>query len=64
MNVSESGYHAWRKRPPSARQQEAVRMEAEIRAAHQRTRETYGPKRLQSDLADHSGKRSGNAVLN
>ena len=29
-------------------------MEAEIRAAHQRTRETYGPKRLQSDLADHS----------
>ena len=28
-------------------------MEAEIRAAHQRTRETYGPKRLQSDLADH-----------
>ena len=53
MNVSESGYHAWRKRPPSARQQEAVRMENEIRAAHQRTRETYGPKRLQSDLADH-----------
>ena len=29
-------------------------MEAEIRAAHQRTRETYGPKRLQSDLADQS----------
>ena len=28
-------------------------MENEIRAAHQRTRETYGPKRLQSDLADH-----------
>ena len=28
-------------------------METEIRAAHQRTRETYGPKRLQSDLADH-----------
>ena len=53
LGVSESGYHAWRKRPPSARQQEAVRMEAEIRAAHQRTRETYGPKRLQSDLADH-----------
>lgn len=53
MNVSESGYHAWRKRPPSARQQEAVRMETEIRAAPQRTRETYGPKRLQSDLADH-----------
>ena len=29
------------------------RLETEIRAALQRTRETYGPKRLQSDLADH-----------
>jgi len=53
MDVSESGYHAWRKRPPSIRQQEALRLETEIRAAHQRTRETYGPQRLQSDLADH-----------
>lgn len=53
MDVSESGYHTWRKRPPSVRQQEAVRLETEIRAAHQRTRETYGPKRLQSELADH-----------
>ena len=53
LGVSESGYHAWRKRPPSARQQETIRLETEIRTAHQRTRETYGPKRLQSDLADH-----------
>lgn len=28
-------------------------MEAEIRAAHRRTRETYGPERLQKDLAEH-----------
>ncbi len=27
--------------------------ETEIKAAHQRTRETYGPERLQADLADH-----------
>ena len=53
IDVSESGYHAWRKRPPSARQQESVRLETEIRATHQRTKETYGPKRLQSELADH-----------
>ena len=53
IDVSEGGYHAWRKRPPSARQQESVRLETEIRAAHQRTRETDGPKRLQSELADH-----------
>ena len=53
LEVSESGYHAWRQRPPSARTQENLRLETEIKAAHQRTRETYGPQRLQSDLADH-----------
>ena len=51
LEVSESG--AWRQRPPSARTQENLRLETEIKAAHQRTRETYGPQRLQSDLADH-----------
>ena len=58
LGVSESGYHAWRKRPPSARQQETARLETEIQAAHQRTRKTYGPKRLQSDLADHGSAAS------
>ena len=53
LNVSESGYHAWRKRSPSARAQEDGRLEVEIKAAHQRTRETYGPERLQADLADN-----------
>lgn len=53
LNVSESGYHAWRQRPASAREQENARLETEVKAAHQRTRETYGPERLQSDLADH-----------
>ena len=28
-------------------------MEVEIRAAHKRTRQTYGPERLQHDLAEH-----------
>jgi putative transposase len=58
FGVSESGYHAWRKRPPSRRAQENNRLEIEILAAHQRTRETFGPERLQSDLADH-GIRAG-----
>lgn len=53
LEVSESGYYAWRDRPLSARAQENARLENEIRAAHQRTRETFGPERLQSDLADH-----------
>lgn len=58
FDVSESGYHAWRDRPFSRRAQENARLEVEIRAAHQRTRETCGPERLQSDLVDH-GIRAG-----
>ena len=53
LDVSESGYHAWRKRPPSSREQANARLEIEIRAAHERTRHTYGPERLQADLADN-----------
>jgi putative transposase len=53
LDVSESGDHAWRKRPPSMRAQANVRLEVEIKAAHERTRQTYGPERLQSDLADN-----------
>jgi len=53
LNVSPSGYHAWRSRPPSRRAQEEARLEVEIRAAHRRTRQTYGPERLQEDLAAH-----------
>jgi putative transposase len=53
FEVSVSGYHAWRKRPPSRRAQEDKRLEVEIKAAHQRTRQTCGPERLQQDLSDH-----------
>lgn len=53
LAVSESGYHAWRKRSPSPRAQLNARLETEILAAHERTRQTYGPERLQADLADH-----------
>jgi putative transposase len=52
-DVSPSGYYAWLERSPSKRAQEEVRLEVEIRAAHQRTRETYGPERLQEDLAEN-----------
>jgi len=55
-DVSSSGYYAWLGRPPSKRAQEEARLEVEILAAHQRTRETYGPERLQEDLADNGVK--------
>ncbi len=51
--VSASGYYAWVDRPLSKRAQEEVRLELEIRAAHQRNRQTYGPERFQRDLAEH-----------
>jgi len=53
MNVSASGYYAWLDRPLSKRAQEEGRLEVEIRAAHKRTRQTYGPERLQHELAEH-----------
>ena len=53
LAVSASGYHAWRNRPPSRRAREEARLEIEIKAAHRRTRETYGPERLREELAAH-----------
>ena len=53
LDVSESGYYAWRKRPRSPRAQKNAQLETQIKAAHERTRQTYGPERLQADLADN-----------
>jgi putative transposase len=53
LNVSASGYYAWVDRPLSPRALEEIRLELEIKAADQRTRQTYGPERLQHDLAEH-----------
>jgi putative transposase len=56
LGVSPSGYYRWLKRKPSKRAQEEGRLEVEIKAAHKRTRETFGPERLQRDLAEHGVK--------
>lgn len=53
FDVSRSGYYRWLKRKPSKRAREESRLVTEIKAAHKRNRETYGPERLQDDLADH-----------
>ena len=53
LMVSASGYYAWVDRPLSNRAREELRLELEIKAADQRTRQTYGPERLQHDLAEH-----------
>ena len=51
FGVSRSGYHVWCNRKPSKRAQEELRLEVAIRAAHDKTRQSYGPERLQKELA-------------
>ncbi len=50
LEVSRSGYYAWCTRRPSKRTQEIARLEVAIQAAHVRTRQAYGPERLQAEL--------------
>lgn len=53
LEVTPSGYYDWLKRVDSPRQKEEAWLTLEIKAAHKRNRETYGPERLQTDLAEH-----------
>lgn len=50
LNVSRSGYYDWAGRSPSLRQFKARRDETAVRAAHIKTRETYGSRRLHKEL--------------
>jgi len=49
--VSRSGYYLWLKRALSARKIQDAWLQPYIRAAHQMSRKTYGPRRLQKELA-------------
>jgi len=51
FNISPIGYYSWCKPVPSKRALEEKRLELEIIAAHKRTRETFGPERLQDNLS-------------
>jgi len=52
FEVSKSGYYTWLTRVPSKRSQDNARLEVAIKAAHVRTRQSYGPERLRDELAD------------
>ena len=52
LGVSKSGYYVWRNRKPSARKLEDERLKIAIKAAHERGRGTYGPEKIQDELAD------------
>ncbi len=50
LEVSPSGYYAWRKRPPSAHEKMDAQLAVHVVAAHQASRMTYGSPRVQREL--------------
>lgn len=52
LGVSQSGYYAWKKRPPSKHTQKDVELGILIRTFFEKSRRTYGSPRIQEDLAE------------
>ena len=52
LNVSTSGYYAWRKRQPSERRQADQSLSKRIREIHEKSKGTYGAPRIHAELAD------------
>jgi putative transposase len=50
LSVSRSGYYAWRKRPVSPRKMANDIVLEKIKAAHRKSRQTYGSPRIQAEL--------------
>ena len=50
LGVSEAGYHAWRKRPPSKKQEADTTLLKRVRTIHASSRETYGSPRVHAQL--------------
>ena len=63
LEVSTSGYYAWRRREPSARSRADAKLQARIEAIHRESRGTYGRPRihagLRADGVGVGGKRVG-----
>jgi putative transposase len=52
LNVSSSGYYAWRTRPVSAREVANRHLVEKIKAVHAESHETYGSPRIYRELKD------------
>ena len=50
LEVSTSGYYAWRQRPPSARARADAELGLRMRAIHEHSRGTYGAPRIHAEL--------------
>ncbi len=53
LEVSRSGYYAWRRRPLSRRAREDRQLLPKIRAIHERWRQSYGSPRIYRELKDN-----------
>jgi putative transposase len=52
LEVSVSGYYAWKQRSASARQIADERLSARIRQVHEATHQVYGSRRMRAELAE------------
>jgi putative transposase len=59
LRVSVSGYHAWRRRPPSRRATRDAELLQRIKAIHEMSDGTYGAPRIRAELADVDGVHLG-----
>jgi putative transposase len=62
LQVSRSGYYAWRRRPASAQAQRRSRLLEQIQAAHAESRQTYGSPRVHAELEAQGVSCSKNTV--
>jgi putative transposase len=53
LGVSTSGYYAWLKRPPSARERRDNQLTKRIRKIHRNSKGTYGAPRVHAELAEN-----------
>ena len=62
LQVSRSGFYAWRDRPASARLQRRQELLERIRRVHADSRGIYGSPRIHAELADQNVRACVNTV--
>jgi hypothetical protein len=63
LEVTTSGFYAWRKRPPSTRTREDERLRALVEESHRASRSNYGSPRVHRDLRARGERVSRKRVI-